>query len=227
MTMKPDDLERMGRAMRHRLRNVASGIKAATTLLSSQLDARLQPAEREYFPLIIKECDALAELATRLGVLLEGEVAQKPVLLGSLVVQARQVAVARYPFASIRIQLSAAVEQTEVGGGLLTALKEIVVNAAEAAGRSEVLVTGECHGLMLTLTVQDGGTGMSEDDWVKGMQPFRLSRAAHLGIGLAIAHDAVGRLGGTLSGQRNPTGFCVTMQVPLERDLYGSQNIDR
>ncbi len=215
--MMPQDMGRMGRVMRHRLRNVASGIKAATTLLAGQLDARLQPAEREYFPLIVKECDALAELATRLGVLLEGEAPQKPALLGSLVVQARQVAVTRYPFAAIRCQLSAAAEQAEVGGGLLTALKEIVVNAAEAAGRSEVLVVGERSGETLTLRVQDGGAGMADEEWAKAMEPFRLSRAAHLGIGLAIAHDTVTQLGGVLKGQRTQDGFCVTMQLPLER----------
>jgi len=217
--MTSQDMELMARVLRHRLRNIASGVKVATTLLSGQLASRLTPSEQEYFPLIVKECDALAELASRLSLLLGSVPDGKAGQLGSLVAQACHGLRERRPLLNIRCIPAAGAETATVKSDvcLLTALAEILANAAAASSGQEVVVRYACAADSVEIVVQDQGKGLSPGDWLAALSPFRLARLDRLGIGLAIAARAVAAMGGTLRAQQDADGFCVILNLPLEQ----------
>ncbi len=214
----------MIRVLRHRLRNIASGVKAATTLLAAQLDDRLTPSEKEYFPLIIRECDGLAELALRLSLLMDAVPEGKPGLLGEILARALHEFRARYPLVHINSIHEAGSENAVISSdlGLLAALKEILNNAAESSlfgkqpsASRNVTIRCLCNAETVAIIVQDGGPGIPENEWSGALQPFRKARADHLGIGLAIANRSVAAMRGILQAQSDEAGFSVVIRLPL------------
>lgn len=206
----------MGRALRHRLRNSASGMKAATSLLASLLDSRLTPSEREYFPLIAKECDALAEVASRLSLLFENTKGGMPGQVVRVLKQARQSVQARYPLVEIQCELEQMRETATVGldACLLLALKEVLANAAEVSSNRQVHIHASCSANAVEIRVRDHGPGLSPEDWQKAVRPFGMARADRLGIGLAMATQSMAALGGTLQARKGADGFDVILAFP-------------
>lgn len=219
MNMTQNDMARMSRALRHRLRNSASGIKAAAALLAGQLDSRITPSEKEYFPLIAKECDSLAELASRLTQLLEGVGDGKTGQVGQILEQARQVVKGRYPLVDIRCHPEAVTVTGKVkhDACMVAALREVLMNAAEASPDRQVIVRCADAGNAVEIRVQDHGAGIPPEDWPGALEPFRASRVDHLGIGLAIATRSLAAIGGTLQAGKTEDGFCVILNLPIDR----------
>jgi len=213
--------ELMSRALRHRLRNSASGIKAATALLAGQLESRLTPSEREYFPLIAKECDALAEVASRLSLLLEGVQCGSPGQVDQIIEQACQNVQAQYPLVEINFMAkcrSVAVQVAD-GSALLVALKEIIRNAAEASADRRIGIRYSSTKNSVEIIVNDHGAGIPPAVWPGALEPFRVPRPGHLGIGLAVANAAVEAMGGQFVAEKNEDGFCVVLKLPcMKRD---------
>lgn len=218
--MTGQDKELMSRALRHRLRNSASGIKAATALLASQLESRLTPSEREYFPLIAKECDALAEVASRLSLLLEGVNSGSPSLVDHIIEQACQHVQAQYPLVEIQCMAKSREAAVQVADGvvLLTVLKEIIRNAAEASSVDRRIGVGySVAENSVEIVVNDHGTGVSPGVWAGSLEPFRTPRPGHLGIGLAVTNAALEAVGGQLRAKKTEDGFCVILKLPCDK----------
>lgn len=70
----------------------------------------------------------------------------------------------------------------------------------------------------LVISVDDTGTGMSEEIRARIFEPFFTTRSARggMGLGLAVVHDIVGLHGGTIDVRSKPgRGTCFDVHLPL------------
>lgn len=101
-------------------------------------------------------------------------------------------------------------------GHLLQALLDNAADASEEAGSSRVNLDLRCEGKTLHGEIRDEGRGF---DPSRSMLPGTLYRSGKphgLGVGLALSHAVVERLGGSLTMQAEPAGGTrVSFRVPL------------
>lgn len=218
MDMDHNDLARMNRVMRHRLRNVASGIKGAVTYLGESLDDRLSEDEKEYFPLIVKECDALSELTGRLNLLFDDVPTGGGWSVGDMVEQAAKGLAERVPHGRLESTVERTFAQQRVLGGqnLAVALLEVVVNAAEASPEGLASLAATVEGREVQFTISNAGLDESVEDPESFFEAFYTTRARHLGIGLTMARKVVLGSGGDISIGRDDDCCLVTLRVPID-----------
>lgn len=219
MNMEGDDLVRMSRVLRHRLRNYASGIKISAMLLSQELKDRLTPSEREYFPLIARECDQLAELTNRLSLLFEELPAPKESLMATVIEQVMTRAHNLAPTAKIRLELTPEASTSRVASGerLAICLEEVLTNAREAAPAGEIALHIAREPDRLVLRVEDEGPGVKTLALDNLFKPFYTTKSRHVGLGLAIVRRLTEALGGTTRVAARPSeGLTVEVELPIQ-----------
>lgn len=212
--MKAADLQRMSRAMRHRLRNIAAGIHGAVTLIDDEAGETMPSELREYFPLILRECDALSDIAQRLSLMfaadLEGGDPIDVMDVSETVVSASSE---RFPGVTLLPESTA--DSVPVTRLMVTALSELVVNACEATPNGMVrLCAGQMEDGRVRWIVSDSGSGVNDSDRDKLFEPFFTSRPRHLGVGLNIARRLSRLAGGAcepLPPRRSPREWAVEL----------------
>ena len=216
MNFDHEDLIRMNRVLRHRLRNFASGMKTSVSFLAKELEGRLSPSEMEYFPLIAGECDGVTEITNRMSLLFDdfqtGDEAMLGVALEKAVTQLR----ARYPAAKLRVELgtAAALRIASMHGGVVI-LGELIANAVEATPNGEVVVACGVESGQATIEVRDVGPGVKPEESGKLFLPFYTTKARHLGIGLTMAEKIAGQLSGSIeAGNADGGGFRARLTLP-------------
>ncbi len=216
--MDEQDLNRMNRVLRHRLRNFASGIKSATTFLSKELEGRLAPQEMEYFPLLLKECDDLTELTARMNLLFDETPPGGPASCADLLASAAARLHERFPTTGLDLAAGEGLPIMAQAQWVLIPLLEVLVNAAEAAPARPIRLEAQLQSASLVFRVRDQGPGIPEAEIAACFKPFHTTRARHLGIGLPVAVRWAARLGGEMKAEREPAGgLLCTLRWPLER----------
>jgi signal transduction histidine kinase len=225
---QPDDLARMNRVLRHRLRNLASGIRSSMVFLSQEMDDRLQPSEKEYFPLIIKACDSLQDVTLRMNLLFGDLVPGGEIAVALLLDHVLLALHERFPMADIKTHVESETTACTVTADecVRLALRELLVNAVEAAPGKEVSLAIEQRDGSLVFSVKDLGEDRSVSV-EEMMQPFFTKRTKHLGIGLPAAQRMVRFLSGSLQLARQESGGMlaeiVLPAVPGSTRGYGIQ----
>ncbi len=222
MSMNSDDMQRMSKVLRHRLRNIASGIGSAVNLIDEESGDSLPSGLREYFPLINRECQSLSIMAERFGLLWSPYTEETLPCDATLIVQEKILSLSeQFPNVEFRTRLQG---EISVPGLLQSALHELMLNACEAAPRGVVGIIQQQEGGFLIWTVSDSGPGMPEKDRAQVFKPFFTSKPRHIGLGLPIARRIAEHYGGTC----NPATACdttpewsVTLSYPLSQT--GSQ----
>jgi two-component system, sensor histidine kinase RegB len=100
-------------------------------------------------------------------------------------------------------------------GHLLQALLNNAADASEHAGGTQVDLRLAVDAGQLIGEIRDYGPGFSETTPLLPGTLFRSSKPGGLGIGLALSHATVERLGGELSMHASPTGHGVTVRFKL------------
>ncbi len=222
--MESDDLVRMTRVLRHRLRNFASGVRNAASVLSEESRDLLSPSLQEYFPLIRRECDRLGELTDRIQLLFgsysyeqNGASGQEDV--GMVVENTIDDLRGRFPDADVicRIDNGARGASLNRPDFLSTALMELLCNAVEANRRSPVFIGASIDSERLLLTITDEGSGIPGSDQEKSFLPFFTTKSRHIGIGLPIAERYVSGLRGSIELKcgKNGSGTKAEISVPM------------
>jgi two-component system sensor histidine kinase RegB len=104
-------------------------------------------------------------------------------------------------------------------GHLLLALLNNAADAGERAGDPRVALHVETAGGELRGSVRDHGPGFASAEAHLPGTLFRSTRAGGLGVGLALSHATVERLGGTLSMQPAADGgVIVAFRLPLRTE---------
>ena len=101
-------------------------------------------------------------------------------------------------------------------GHLLTALLDNAADASEQAGVARVALHLESDGEQLIGSVRDHGAGFADDGATWPGALFRSTKPHGLGVGLALSHATVERLGGELALQAADGGGArVAFRLPL------------
>jgi PAS domain S-box-containing protein len=102
-------------------------------------------------------------------------------------------------------------------GDLVEMAGHLIRNAAEAMQRGGSLrVRTSLQGDHAVLTVQDDGVGMSQEQMKRIGYPFRTSKQAHVGLGLAVSFGIIRRHFGTFSvSSRRGRGTVFLVKFPL------------
>lgn len=207
--MNENDLTRMNKVLRHRIRNVASGIKSTITFLQQDLQEHLEPQQLEYFPLMLAECDALVDITNRLTLFFDALPAATPMSVGELVDAA--VAESRKKFPTTAIDAGGVESQRALavpgGPAVLAILRELLSNGAEAAPGKPLAISLVVKDKMARFGFADAGPALAADVRVDDFfLPFFTTRPRHLGLGLPIAQRVANHLGGRVCASRAATG---------------------
>ena len=209
----------------HELRTPLAALVAEASIMAEHLD-ELPPASRRAAELLVADVRRLRELVEELMELSRfdasaEQVALEPVDLVRLV---RAVIAARQPGARFEPPAPSVVVETDPRR-LDRILGNFLDNAREHAGASEVrvdLVLGDDE---LVLAVSDRGPGVPEDrlqrifDRFAKLDPSRSGGSS--GLGLAIAAEHAGLLGGYLQAM-NREGGGLRLELVLPRPVTGS-----
>ncbi|OGV47484.1 MAG: hypothetical protein A2X46_14270 [Lentisphaerae bacterium GWF2_57_35] len=218
--MSEEDLTRMNRVLRHRLRNLASGIKSTVAYLSQELAGRLAPQELEYFPLVLNECDALSDLTSRMSLLFDELPPGSDMMAGDWLQELSVRFHDRFPTSLLAVEAAAEFQAVALSSPawLSAAAMELLTNAAEAAPAKLVRLKGLVDGGDAVLRLQDSGPGIREEELAQCFKPFYTTKVRHLGIGLGIAGRWAGRLKGQLKAERQTAGGLIfDLRWPIDR----------
>ena len=110
----------------------------------------------------------------------------------------------------------------------------LLVNAAQAvedgdAAENRVMVTTRCDGTIVTLTVEDTGSGIPEVLRKQIFEPFftTKSRDEGTGLGLALCADIIRKHRGQITVDSEPDkGTCFTLRIPLATGLRPTRRRD-
>lgn len=215
MELNSEETGRMVRLLRHRLLNIASGIKSANSLLASSLDERLTAREREIFPLVHQECDQMCSIAERFEMLF-GEIPKSlPIPLKDAVSSSLADLAKKCPMAEISVEMATAHSDRYICMATLnTLLREGVGNAYELSRRPLTILVGDATEAC-SICIVDQGEALSEEVLKMAFEPFYSTRTRHLGVGLAICKRLVENKGGSVSIGVCPDGNYVKFILPF------------
>jgi len=212
-------MERMASVLRHRLRNIASGIRSAVQLLDEETVELISPEFREYFPLIQNECEDLCEVANRCSLYFDRTLPPPPPEeAGNLTRRVLTEFSARFPDVELRRE---GVAEGVVPGWIGIALRDVTCNACEAAPRGIVEVRIHRTESGLSWTVSDSGPGVDPGVRDSLFLPFFTTRPRHLGLGLPLARRLCRAVSGSCEAAPDPghsNAWVVTLTSPVTRE---------
>lgn len=217
MELDSGGMDRMRRILRHRLLNFVSGIKSANVLLANELDDRLLPRQREYFPMIQQECDHIAIMINRIEALFTEVPAAAPAELQESVQSALVELQGIHPTLEIVLDVDSSLYETKrlvCSHALKAVLQESIANAHELS-RKPVTISITNSGEACSMCIMDEGKPLSEDAAAMAFEPFYTTRPRHVGVGLSIARRIVADRGGSVSISSDEHGNCVECVLPF------------
>jgi two-component system, NtrC family, sensor histidine kinase HydH len=97
-------------------------------------------------------------------------------------------------------------------------LLNLMINAIEASQEGcSVTLVAEHSETSFVIRVIDEGSGMAAEHIDRLFDPFFTTKETGTGLGLSVAHQIVGQMGGLLSARRNPErGMTFSISLPLK-----------
>jgi signal transduction histidine kinase len=98
-------------------------------------------------------------------------------------------------------------------------LLNLLINAIEASGEgATVRLLAAVEEERVVIRVVDEGSGVAPEDIDKLFDPFFTTKETGTGLGLPVAHQIVGHMGGNLSARRNEDrGMTFSVELPVNK----------
>lgn len=101
---------------------------------------------------------------------------------------------------------------------IIRAVENIIRNAVEAIdGRGEVNIAVTSDEKIATVTIQDNGAGILEEDLEYIFEPFYTTKQNAMGLGLPYAKQVIEAHQGTIEVESSSKGTTVTINIPLKQ----------
>jgi signal transduction histidine kinase len=189
MRMRLEDLSQMAAAIAHEIRNPLSSIKAASALITKELQGLNHPICLEYHSLITEEVDRLNHiLETFQDFTRPLRVEKDPVSINELIQRTTKLVDVGTSRLTIRLELSTDLPRIQVDPSLM---KQVVINliknAAEACGPSgELMIKTESASPWVKISFTDNGPGISPELLNRIFDPFFTTKTTGMGVGLTV-----------------------------------------
>ncbi len=218
---------RMAAHIAHEVRNPLSSIGLNVDLLEEELTsgAAPDPAEaRALLGAIAREVDRLSGVTEQyLRVARAPRQTLAPTDLGELLRDLLRFLAPQFAQANIRVAADVGpLPPLEADGNRLRqAFVNILRNAEEAMpGGGSLRVTAAAEGPDVVVAVADTGTGLGADARAHLFEPFFTTKAGGTGLGLALTHQIVTELGGSIQCANNgEMGTVFTVRLPATSDV--------
>lgn len=214
-----DLLSEMAAGIAHEVRGPLGSIKGASRLLAAELGGDASPEAREYLEVIREEILRLDRILTTFHDLTRpARIDAKPLSVNDAVRKTVTLA----EIASLPLVIT-----QDLGRDLplvqadASALKQVflnlIKNAAEAGGgrcQLEIRTLADPGGVRIVFT--DDGTGLPEEGRERIFEPFFSTKAAGMGVGLAVTRGIVQAHGGRIEARDAASGgaeFSVFLPV--------------
>lgn len=226
-THKLSSIGRLAAGVAHEINNPMAIIDQKTGLLRDLVESRDEVPQKER---ILSLTDSVLQAVDRcrtithrlLGFARRMEVENEALDLNQLVKEVLGFLEKEAMFRSIDIQLSLAGDLPRISsdrGQLQQVFLNILTNAfaaVEDGGRIEI-VTREKDRESVTVTIQDNGSGMSEETLRRIFEPFFTTKTDYgTGLGLSITYGIIKKLGGDIDVE-SKLGRGTTFTVSLPR----------
>jgi two-component system sensor histidine kinase HydH len=213
-------LGQLSAGLAHEIRNPLASISGAGGILRR---GQASPEKTgECLEIIHKECQRLSRLLTSFLDFARprspnyAEIAVESVVDSVLALAAHAVDGAAVRF---RKETPAGLTLESDPEQLKQVLLNLAINAIQAMPEGgEVVIASRAEGERAVLEVRDQGRGVRTEDMEHLYDPFFTTKEHGTGLGLAVAHQIVAHLGGTLSARNNPEGgMTFSVELPLHR----------
>jgi two-component system sensor histidine kinase VicK len=205
----------------HELRTPLASIVTAVEML--QTGAKDDPAARdEFLDLIAREADRLTRLTRALLVLARADAGDEPPRKSSVVIAPllAQVAGALPPRENVRVDVECppAIAISGDPDLLEQALSSVAANAIQHTDAGSVTIRGRADNGSVVIEVADTGHGIPAAELRRIFDRFYRAgeREGGFGLGLSIAREAVGALGGEIELE-SEVAVGTTVRITLER----------
>jgi signal transduction histidine kinase len=215
-------LGELSAGLAHEVRTPLASIRGAAEILSGSDD----PAERDEFSaILVKEVDRLNRVVTdflsfaRPGATSTGSA--DPAAAAREVIRLLGLQAGKGDV-TIEDDLSDELPAVALGEeALKQVLLNLVMNALQATDcGGKVRVGGRETNGGVTITVEDNGCGIPEDEREKVFEPFVTSRETGTGLGLSVVRRILTGHGATIEiGAASPSGTVVTIGLPQAEDV--------
>jgi len=94
-----------------------------------------------------------------------------------------------------------------------------MINAIQAMPEGgNIVLSAHTRGGLALIQVRDEGHGVSPENLDKIFDPFFTTKESGTGLGLSVAHQTAGQLGGVLTAEPNPEGgMTFSLRLPRRR----------
>jgi PAS domain S-box-containing protein len=204
----------------HELRTPVAAIASAVDVLQS--GAKEHPPDRDRFlDHIEQQCARLRRLSHSLLVLARVQMSQEPPRLEdtdvAMLLAGIAADIAPAPGVDIVVECDGDVVARANRALLEQALQNVAENAAKYVERGRITISAAAHDHSVRIVVSDTGPGMSASERERAFERFRRgdeSEHEGFGLGLAIAAQAIGALGGKIDID-SAAGQGTTVRIEL------------
>jgi two-component system sensor kinase FixL len=185
---------------------IANYSEAARDLFSGKMDEEKTLLIQEALDETAKEAIRAGQIVARLRQFIsQGETERRPESLSRLISEANALALigSREHGIEVQIQLDddadlVFVDRVQIQQVLINLIRNAIDAMLASATKSLTIHSGAGPGDVVTITIEDTGSGISEDVAELLFQPFVSTKESGMGIGLSICRDIVEAHGGRI-----------------------------
>lgn len=219
-------LSRLSAGLAHEIKNPVGSLRGFAQLIAEEADEG--STQKEYAELMVGELDAITRKVNRLRELVRPTPPQLQPEDPSAIVR-RLASLLGPDLSARRLELALELPDDPIPGARLDAERfrdlvvNLLINAIEASpegGRITVRLDWRRADDMLVLEVEDGGPGIAAEERERALRPFHSTKPGGMGLGLAVAQQAIEDHGGRLEIDGAPSGGAL-MRARWPRSAIG------
>jgi len=183
-------LQSMNRVLRHRLRNLCAGVRMTVERIA-KVTGTTHPDIPNRCKIICTELDNLQEFTDRMDLLFDNLPASCQMPLFELITELRSRFSKKNPLLSLELDGPEENISIKNGSWFVTALEELLDNAAEAAGaEGHVKMTWAVDNAdqSFRIAIENPSEPIGPEIPINPPVPFHTERSRHDGLGMAIAY---------------------------------------